>query len=105
MSSMLDTVQRRLLQDSYPASSFGDTHSIVLLVDSLTVMDVFARLAATGSNLTQKHIETIFAASSRTRAEATYGTQGKAEGDTLERALDALRRLIVAPDVGSDRHR
>ena len=96
-----DAGTRKLLQDSYPASSFGDTHSIVLLVDSLAVMDVFARLAANGSGLTQKHIEKIFAASSRARAEATLWNTREGGRRHVGERTRRLRRLIVAPDVAA----
>ncbi len=72
----------------------GNTHSITLLVDSLAVQALFERL---DPDLIQTDIEHILQASSNARADTftTTADEHVAEGDTLERALDALRALVV----------
>jgi Ca2+-binding RTX toxin-like protein len=104
--SILDGAKGWLLQRGYPDTDFADTHSLVLIVDSLATMDAFARLSVSASSstagvepkLTQRDIEAIFSASSRARAQMD-GAAGKAEGDTLEKALDSLRRLLLGPTI------
>ena len=77
-------------------NGFSDTHSLVLLVDSLALMSTFTEL---DPNLSQHDIEAIFRSSSNSRQRTVPGTAGKAEGDTLERALDSLRRVFQGPDI------
>lgn len=80
---------------SFPASNdFADTHSLVLLQDSLGLMAALERLdpAFSSERATQ-----IFQAISSAGARSTFGTQGLAEGDVLERALDAVREIVFGP--------
>ena len=79
---------------SFLPGDFGNTHSITLLVDSLALMDALQTIAPA---LTQSQIETIFAASSNQRAVG--GLTGRAEADSLENALDALRKLLIGPNI------
>ncbi len=78
------------------AGNFGTTHSIVLIVDSLSVMNAFQ---AVDANLERSDIESIFAAASASRAENSVLPVGRAEVDSLELALDALRKIILGPDA------
>ncbi|GKS60330.1 hypothetical protein YTPLAS18_38570 [Nitrospira sp.] len=71
--------------------SFGTSHSITLLVDSLALMELFQEVDDT---LDQATIERIFAAASSQRASGFIGTSGIAEGNSLENALDALHKII-----------
>jgi len=77
-------------------NDFADTHSLVLIVDSLALMSAMTKL---DKDLTQPQIEAIFKAATNRRAKSIDGTQGEAEGDTLEFVLDALRRIFVGPNV------
>ena len=72
-------------------NDLGDTHSIVLLIDSLSLMAAMEKLAP---NLTIETARQIYAAMSNASAVTQIGSQGKAEGDTLERMLDSLRKLV-----------
>jgi Ca2+-binding RTX toxin-like protein len=74
---------------------YGNSHSITLLVDSLALHELFQTV---DPNLTQAQMENIFKASSA----ATAGLVGQthvAEGDTLELALDALRKVFLGNQV------
>ena len=78
----------------------GDTHSLVLLVDSLSLMATMEKLAPA---ITIESARQIYAAMSNTAAQTVRSSgpdgQGKAEGDTLERMLDALRKLVLGPAI------
>ncbi len=76
------------------SGSFGTTHSITLLVDSLALMELFQDVDGT---LDQPAIERIFAAASSQAASGFVGVSGIAEGNSLEAALDALGTIVV-PD-------
>ena len=73
------------------SGSFGTTHSITLLVDSLALMELFQQVDGT---LTQTTIEGIFAAASSQTGSGVVGFAGLAEGNSLENALDAVRRVF-----------
>ena len=75
-------------------NDFADTHSLVLLVDSLTLMAAMEKLAP---SLTIETARQIYAAMSNAGAVTQFGSQGKAEGDTLEKMLDALRTIVFGP--------
>ena len=81
--------------NEYSRNDFGDTHSIVLIVDSLNVQNLLKTLVP---EATQGEIETLFKAASATQADSATGTQGKAEGDVLENVLDGLSRVFLASD-------
>jgi len=85
----------KLLVDYPGENDFGDTHSLVLLVDSLSLMAAMERLAP---ELTFETARQIFAAMSSAAAASLFATQGTAEGDTLERTLDALRAWVIGPN-------
>jgi len=77
-----------------PLRDYGFAHSITLIVDSLALQALFETI---DSDLTQTDIENILGAASTARADVTAFAfeEHTAEGDTLERALDALRALFV----------
>ena len=77
---------------------FGTTHSITLIVDTLALMNAFQQV---DPNVNQAQLEQIFSASSNQRASGiTVGSSGIAEGNSLENALDALRKVFLG-DVTS----
>jgi Ca2+-binding RTX toxin-like protein len=73
--------------------SYGTTHSLTLIVDSLATQELFQTVTP---SLTQADIEAIFAASSNQSAFGFVGVAGVAEGNSLENALDALGKLFVS---------
>src|SRR4029078_2249329 len=75
-------------------NDFADTHSLSLLVDSLSLMSALEGLAP---DITFEDGRQLFAAVSNSRASFALFSQGKAEGDTLERTLDAFRDLLLGP--------
>ena len=77
-------------------NDFADTHSLLLLVDSLALLAVFERLDPA---FTLEAGARILAAASAAAADSQFGAQGRAEGDTLERTLDALAKLVLGPDT------
>jgi len=86
----------KLLEPGYALNDFGDTHSLVLIVDSLAVQSALARLDPLVSQATLNTI--LQTASNASRETGTgVGSQGRADGDTLENVLDALRRLVLGP--------
>ncbi|MGQ0571795.1 MAG: calcium-binding protein, partial [Armatimonadota bacterium] len=77
---------------------FGNTHSLTLVVDSLALMRAFMLVDPA---LTQREVEAIFAASSNQRAKrdaVKVGAPNATEGDSLENALDGLRKLFRVGD-------
>jgi Ca2+-binding RTX toxin-like protein len=86
----------KLLDNNFSRNDFGDTHSLVLLVDSLSVQNVLATLDPTVSGET---LVAILQSASNAKAESGVGTnnQGKAEGDVLEHVVDALTKLLKDP--------
>lgn len=83
-----------LLVDNPGSNNFADTHSLTLLVDSLSLL---ASMESLDSSFTIEVGQEILAAASNAKASSIIGTQGMAEGDTLERTLDAYRDLILGP--------
>ncbi|MBI2770199.1 MAG: hypothetical protein HYX47_11280, partial [Burkholderiales bacterium] len=87
----------KLLVDGFSQNDFGDTHSLVLLVDSLTVQNTLAQLAPT---VVRSTLNAIFNAVSNAGVEtgviADVGpnNQGRADGDSLEKVVNALARLL-----------
>jgi len=77
---------------------FGTTHSIVLLIDSLALTKLFLEVAPA---LTMEDVQGIFAASSNMRGQGGLLATGRSEADSLEKALDALRRIVETPDARS----
>jgi Ca2+-binding RTX toxin-like protein len=77
---------------------FGITHSITLLGDSLALMRVFQTL---DPELDAEQLGALFAASSNKRALGrVLESTSRAEGDSLENALDGLRAFFLGPEVG-----
>ena len=83
----------KLLGPGFELNDFGDTHSLVLLIDSLSVQDTLARLdpAATPGGL-----DTVLRRASNIREAHAGGSQGSSEGDVLN-VLNALSRIFLGP--------
>jgi len=77
------------------ASKFDylNTHSLTLIADSLRLQVLFKEI---DPNLSMDAIQSIFQAASATSASTLTQT---AEGDTLEKALDPLRKLFLGPTL------
>ena len=80
----------RLLNSGFSKSDFGDTHSLVLLVDSLSVQAVLDKL---DPSLTSSTLTTLLQSASNKR-RITDGDQGRAEADVLENVVNGLGRLL-----------
>lgn len=82
---------------------FLRTHSITLLVDSLFLASLFARL---DSSLSDSQIDAIFAASSNRISDSSLNPrEAKAESDSLELALDRLRWVILPDNLVAGQRR
>ena len=86
----------KLLVDNYSLNDFGDTHSIVLLVDSLSVQAVMQKL---DPSFTQAQFANILEAVSNQAGESDSG-QGVADGNALETVVNALYKAIFNKDAG-----
>jgi Ca2+-binding RTX toxin-like protein len=89
-----------LLPPSFDAilRSFGPTHSIALVADSLAVMDLYAAidpsLVSDGPSATPPmRLNRLFESMTNTRARLLVSPKG--EGNTLEVALDSLGHLVL----------
>ncbi|MDE2442446.1 MAG: Ig family protein, partial [Betaproteobacteria bacterium] len=89
-----------LLQDGYSQKDFGDTHSLVLLIDSLNTQNALLQLVAPDDRTAAGALlKQVFAQSSyekRQDGDLISGTdQGQAEGDELENVLNALADFVL----------
>lgn len=100
-----------LLVDGFSKKDFGDTHSLVLLVDSLNVQNTLLQMlpanqrADAGATLqigknVYGIVHSILESASNLVASSNL-SQGKAEGDVLENVLNALADLVLGPTVAS----
>ncbi len=90
----LSNAEVKLLVNNFSQNDFGDTHSLVLLVDSLSVQDALARL---DPNVELATLTSILKSASNAKSQESIAGQGKAEGDVLERVVDALYKMFVTP--------
>ncbi|OUL98421.1 hypothetical protein A8M77_31725 [Variovorax sp. JS1663] len=81
----------KLLADNFGLNDFGDTHSLVLLVDSLSVQNTLAQL---DPGITQSTLNAILFAASSKKSSSALGSQGKAEGDVLENVIMGLASML-----------
>lgn len=80
-----------LLVNNPAENDFADTHSLVLLIDSLSLMEVLALVdPSVGINT----LRDIFKAAGNEVAKQLPPTQGKAEGNTLEPIANSLAALF-----------
>ncbi|MBS0162474.1 MAG: hypothetical protein JSR64_06570 [Nitrospira sp.] len=73
------------------SGSFGTTHSITLIVDSLAVEE---RIQEFAPSLGRDALERLLAASSSLTGSGFVGVSGLAEGNSLENILDSLRKVF-----------
>lgn len=90
----------KLLVKGYETKDFGDTHSLVLLVDSLNVQNTLLNMLPQAMRATEAAtVGTVLKDASNLRAAngdlVVGGGQGKAEGDVLENTLNALADLAL----------
>lgn len=78
-------------------SDAGSSHSITLIVDSLAVQEL---IQTVDPAYRQAGAELLIRAASNTHAIDTL-TQGRAEGDSLEKTVDAFRKLFLGPTLPS----
>jgi len=95
----------RLLVDRYALRDFGDTHSLVLMVDSLAVQKTLSGLVpAVSAKSLEETLPEMLRASSHLRARLadlpSDVDQGRSEGDTLENVTNALSKMILGRDPG-----
>lgn len=95
VKASLDYADVKLLVDGYVNNDFGDTHSLVLMVDSLSLMNVFYQM---DNSLTLEKMALLFKSATASSKESISGSQGKAEGDTLETVLDGLYKFFTGED-------
>ena len=89
-------------QNEQQRYEFGNSHSLTLLVDSLALQELFQTVDPTVSHA---QIEGMLTAASGAISDsfATQSDEHVAEGDTLEKALDGLRKVFIdagAPPTG-----
>ena len=107
-AGLINGVPRFLGGEFLGKGDFGTTHSIILILDSLSLTEA---LQGIDSTLSLNDTAAIYAASSNQHAFTDVHLipapvtpvillgAGTAEGDSLERALDAMRRLFVGPNI------
>lgn len=86
-----------LLAGNPSENDFADTHNLVLLIDSLSLMAAMEKLSP---ELELDEARLIFGAISNAAVKTESGAQGEAEGDSLERTLEAFNKLLL-PDAGA----
>ena len=100
----LDYWDAKLLVNQYALNNFADNHSLVLIIDSLSVQNVLLQLLADALRETAATaLDTILRQASYRQAESILGTPGKAEGDVLENVVNALSDLILGPQARDQR--
>jgi Ca2+-binding RTX toxin-like protein len=93
----------QLLHNEYDKNDFGDTHSLVLIVDSLNAQNTLLNLLPEDKReAAATTLNTILTEASWRKAEKDSG-QGKAEGDVLENTVNALADLVLGPQKKTDR--
>lgn len=102
LGAALDYGDIKLLVSGYATKDFGDTHSLVLLIDSLNTQNaIFQLLANDAKAKAPATLKETFSAASNLRkvnGAIIFGTdQGKAEGDALENEVNALSDLLLGP--------
>lgn len=98
LTASIRNLSVKLLVNDPGENDFGDTHSLPLIIDSLSLM---ASLELLDRDFTLERGRQIYAAISNAKSASETGTQGRAEGDTLEKTLDAVRRLLFGPNVST----
>lgn len=81
----------KLLTDNFSQNDFGDTHSLVLLIDSLSVQSAFSGLDST---FTPNKAKVLMAASTNAIADSVAFGQGYAEGDALDNLVTSFAKQL-----------
>jgi Ca2+-binding RTX toxin-like protein len=102
LGASLDYGDIKLLVNGYATKDFGDTHSLVLLVDSLNVQNTLLQMLPEGQRSSAEATlkQALLAASNLMRVDGALlvgSDQGKAEGDVLENMLNSLAYLALGP--------
>nr|WP_298167691.1 calcium-binding protein [uncultured Pseudomonas sp.] len=88
----------KLLVPNYANNDFGDTHSLVLILDSLNVQNTLLQLVPEGQRQqAESTLVDILRSASWWQRDTTLG-QGKAEGDVLENMVNALAQMFLGED-------
>ncbi|MBI3093245.1 MAG: hypothetical protein HYY97_00060 [Rhodocyclales bacterium] len=108
VAASLDYGDVKLLVDKYNQNNFADTHSLVLIVDSLNVQNTLLQLLpeAQRSEAAATLNTLLNNASWRTAQNGdliTGNSQGQAEGDVLENIVNALADLFLGPQAQAQR--
>lgn len=83
--------EKRLLVSEFSKNDFGDTHSLILMVDSLAVQ---RRLTDLMPEIDQQALTGILNAASKARGDSVWNDQGLADGDSLELVVEALASAL-----------
>jgi hypothetical protein len=92
----------KLLVDNFSQNDFGDTHSLVLIVDSLSVQHAFAKLDPS-YDLNRVAFNRLLLNAAFDAPAAERNTQGIADGRALDNLVNGLSKLCgldVPPLVG-----
>jgi len=81
----------KLLVNNFGLNDFGDTHSLVLLVDSLSVQNLFAQL---DTEFSLEEFVPIMQAATNAKGESVPFFQGKSEGDALENLVNVFSHMF-----------
>ena len=85
----------KLLVHSYATKDFGDTHSIVLLVDSLNVQNTLLQMVLQDKREAATSLLNGILQRAPNLASESNAAQGKAEGDVLENVVNALGATLI----------
>jgi len=83
----------KLFVDHYGKNDFGDTHSIILLTDSLVTQELLKQL---DNDFTHEKFKPILKLASNIDAhqDSVNDDQGVAEGDALENVINSISRIL-----------
>lgn len=107
LETVLELFSVKLLVPGYLTKDFGDTHSLVLLVDSLNVQSTLLKMLPEAQRTAaQQTINGVLVNASnwvKDDGDLFIGSgQGKSEGNVLENVLNALSELVLGPQVARD---
>jgi len=86
----------KLLVEKFAENDFGDTHSLVLMVDSMSVQHALTLLHPA---IEVDTLNAILAAAANDKAHTQLGEQGKSDGNTLESLVNALARTFKIEQI------
>lgn len=83
---------------------YGSSHSLTLLIDSLALIGLLTRFTddETDAVPSLAQSNSILSAASNQRAHGLVGTSGLSEGDSLEKILDALRKILTPEEFKTE---